>query len=147
MRLWDWAVQAYARPAVADACLALQDRHGQNVPYLLWAAWAGREDEALLQEAAQMAASWEAAAVGPLRQARRALKTPQPPVADAAREALREQVKACELAAERVLLEALEAITPSRGALPAAAALTAAVRAWNSPAPAKAVADLADALG
>ena len=39
MRFWDWAVAAYARQPVAAACLNLQDGHGQNVPWLLWAAW------------------------------------------------------------------------------------------------------------
>ena len=39
MRLWDWAVAAYAAPDVAEACLLLQDRHEQNVPLLLWSAW------------------------------------------------------------------------------------------------------------
>ncbi|OZA82811.1 MAG: TIGR02444 family protein, partial [Caulobacter sp. 39-67-4] len=43
MTLWDWALQVYARQDVADACLSLQDAHGQNVPYLLWAAWAAGE--------------------------------------------------------------------------------------------------------
>ena len=43
MQLWDWALKAYARQPVAEACLHLQDAHGQNVPYLLWAAWMAQE--------------------------------------------------------------------------------------------------------
>ena len=39
MRLWDWAVAAYAAPGVGEACLALQDSHEQNVPVLLWSGW------------------------------------------------------------------------------------------------------------
>jgi uncharacterized protein (TIGR02444 family) len=40
---WEWALDAYARPGVAEACLELQDVHGQNVPLLLWAAWAAAD--------------------------------------------------------------------------------------------------------
>ena len=33
MAIWEWALGAYARPDVSDACLALQDDHGQNVSF------------------------------------------------------------------------------------------------------------------
>jgi hypothetical protein len=53
-------------------------------------------------------------------------------VADAAREALRVEVKALELKAEQLLIETLEAMAPEPGptAAPLAPALTAAVAAW-----------------
>ena len=41
MSLWDWALEVYARPGVPDTCLVLQDDHGQNTSYLLWAACPG----------------------------------------------------------------------------------------------------------
>lgn len=146
MDVWDWALAAYARPGVSDACLALQDAHGQNAPLLLWAVWAEARDPALLARAAAATRAWDAVAVSPLRTIRQALKAPQPPVADAAREALREEVKGAELRAERVLLETLAALGGRYGGAPALEALDGASRAWGTPAPREALAALAAAL-
>jgi uncharacterized protein (TIGR02444 family) len=147
MSLWAWTLEAYGQPGVAQACLALQDDHGQNTSLLLWAVWAEAADADLLARAADAAHSWEATALVPLRAVRRALKAPAPPVADAAREGLRDDVKAAELRAERVLMETLEAMGGARGGAHALAALEAASRAWGKPAPANALAALAAALG
>ena len=146
--IWDWALAAYDRPGLPQACLALQDEHGQNTAFLLWAAWAGVGDPELLARGADLAARWEAEALGPLRAARRALKAPFPPLDDAARLALREQVKGIELQAERLLMEGLAALAgPGPGGVEPRAALTAASRAWKSLAPDTALAALATALG
>lgn len=137
MRLWDWAVAAYARPGVSETCLLLQDTHAQNVPLLLWAAWTAAEgraaDEETLEAAIDTVRAWDGAAVSPLRAIRRTLKGPIPDMTDAAREALREQIKAAELAAERALLEDLEALSPpaAGGSRPYAPALVAASKAWS----------------
>jgi uncharacterized protein (TIGR02444 family) len=153
MTFWPWALQAYARDGVAEGCLDLQDRHGQSVPYLLWAAWAAQTGRALsasdLQAGASLAARWEAAAVGPLRRARRGLKPAFEGISDAAREQLRGEVKALELKAEQALMLALESLTPapSGQSCPVNDALRAAVAAWTSPAPDAALARLAEALG
>jgi uncharacterized protein (TIGR02444 family) len=144
--LWDWTLKAYAQPGVPEACLALQDEHGQNTSLLLWAVWAEAADAARLASAAKLAHAWEAETLVPLRRVRRALKTPLPPVPDPAREALREDVKAAELRAERVLMETLEAIGPERSGAPALSALKAASAAWGDPAPDEALAALAAAL-
>ena len=109
MRLWDWALAAYARPGVADACLSLQDYHRQNVPLLLAAAWAADEGRTLdLDGAAGLAAAWDDRAVLALRAARRGVQAALPGIDDASREALRTTIKAVELSAERLLLDALE---------------------------------------
>jgi uncharacterized protein (TIGR02444 family) len=130
--LWDWASAAYARDGVAEACLDLQDRHKQSVALLLWAVWARTEDARLLARAAETARAWESAATLPLRDIRRALKTPHLPVGDEAREAVRAAAEDAELAAEKALLEALEAMTPSpRGRATPAGALRAAAEAWS----------------
>jgi uncharacterized protein (TIGR02444 family) len=145
--IWDWALAAYARPGVADACLQLQDRHDQNVPLLLWAVWARAGDRDLIGTAAATARAWDAAAVSRLREVRRALKSPSPPVEDAAREALRAEVKAVELHAERLLLETLAALPGDREAAASPLeALAAASAAWGRPAPRDALAALAEAL-
>jgi uncharacterized protein (TIGR02444 family) len=146
MNLWDWTLEAYARPGVPEACLELQDQHGQNTSLLLWAVWAEAADSELLARAAEAARRWEAVAVAPLRVVRRALKPHLPPIDDAGREGLREDVKAVELRAERVLMETLEAMTDGQGGAHALAALEAASRAWGNAAPAPALAALAAAL-
>jgi uncharacterized protein (TIGR02444 family) len=146
MSLWDETLEAYGRPGVPEACLILQDSYGQNTSYLLWAVWAETADPKVLAEAADTARRWEALALGPLRGVRRALKPAFPGVADAARQDLREDVKAVELRAERVLMESLEALTPGRGGAHALAALEAASAAWGEPAPPDALAALAAAL-
>ena len=146
MSLWDWAVTAYAAPGVAEACLELQDSHGQNTCFLLWAAWSGAADSDLLARAAETAKGWETAVLVPMRAARRALKAPAPLVTDAAREALREEVKAAELAAERVLLDALGQLAPARRNADALQALRTAVEVWGEPPPLELLARLAQAL-
>jgi uncharacterized protein (TIGR02444 family) len=144
---WDWMLAAYGRPGVAEICLALQDVHGQNVPFLLWAAWSGADAGPRLERAAQAAHAWDEAAVSPLRAVRRALKAPRAPVHDAAREALRAEVKVVELAAERVLVETLQSLGgPPAGSASVLSALTAASRAWGRTAPKQALAALSEAL-
>jgi uncharacterized protein (TIGR02444 family) len=141
MRFWTWALEAYARPGAAEACIDLQDRFGQCIPYLLWAAWAAREgrplDAEALQAGAELSERWEAVGVGPLRQARRAMKPSVAGIAEGAREAIRAEVKALELKAEQLLIETLEALAPEAAAqsLPIRAAVFAAARAWPSQAP------------
>ncbi len=150
MSLWDYAVSRYTRPEVAAACLALQDDDGQCVPLLLWRAWAiGRElDGEILAGAVRAARSWDLAVVSPLRAVRRALRTPHPPVADEARLAVRDAVRAAELSAERRLLETLETMTPSGEARPMdlETALAELAAAWGAPAPADRLARLAAAV-
>ena len=147
MAIWAWVLEAYGRPGVAQAALDLQDRHGQNTSFLLWAVHAEAGDPALLGRAAAAARAWDMTALTPLREVRRALKPALPPFDDQAREALRAEVKALELAAERLLMETLEAMAPRAGGAPALEALDAASAAWGRPAPREALAALAAALG
>jgi uncharacterized protein (TIGR02444 family) len=147
MSLWGWTLEAYARPGVAETCLLLQDEHGQNTSFLLWAVWAEGADEAALQAAARSGKVWDAQVLQPIRAIRRTLKSPFDKVDDGAREGLREDIKAAELRAERVLMEAFEALSEHRrGGRPALAALQAASRAWGDAAPDDALARLASAL-
>ena len=148
MSIWDWTLEAYARPGVPEACLALQDRFGQNTDLLLWAVWAEVTDRGLIARAVDAARAWDQAALKPLREVRRGLKPVLPPVEDAARERLREDVKACELLAERVLLETLAELTgAARGGAHALDALKMAAAAWKPGAPDEDLAALAAALG
>ncbi len=144
MRLWDFAVAIHAAPGMDEGLIALQDHHGQCVSYLLWAVWTARcgrtADAAVLTQAAALARNWEAEVTAPLRAARRALKRDWTPVPGDAREALRSKVKEAEFAAERLLLEALEALAPDAGPLADVRdRLAAAMSVWAEPAPIAAI--------
>lgn len=152
MSLWDWAVQAYAAEGVAEASLELQDSAGQNVPLLLWAAWCARTgrvlDEDTVEAACDTARAWQETAIAPLRAVRRALKPRAPDMDDVAREALRAQVNAVELNAERHLLVALQALAgPADGpAKPPLEAMVTVARAWSPITPRSGLTRLADRL-
>jgi uncharacterized protein (TIGR02444 family) len=151
LTLWDYARLAYARPGCEAACLALQDDFGQCIPLLLWALWTTIEDRHLddgtIEAAASAAHIWDETAIAPLRLIRRRLKRRFPPMSDHARDALREDVKAAELSAERLLLETLEAMTSAGpgGTMTPDEALTAVSEAWGAAAPGPALGRLAAA--
>ncbi|MAK83776.1 TIGR02444 family protein [Phenylobacterium sp.] len=145
MDLWSWAVSVYGRPGVAEAALALQDDHGQCVPLLLWAVFARPTQADLIGRAVSLARAWEAAAILPLRVARRGLKAELAGVEAPAREALRARVKAAELESERLLLSAL-ADLDGGGQAPLEAALAAVATAWGGIADPAALDQLSRAL-
>ncbi len=152
MTLWTWAVAAYAAEGAAEACLDLQDAAGQNIPLLLWGAWSASEgrapDAETLEAAADTARAWDETAIAPLRAVRRALKVRAPDLDDAAREAVRAEVKAVELAAERRLLEALERLAPgpSGPPRPVLEGMVAAARVWSPVTPRAGLVRLAERL-
>lgn len=148
--LWDYALGVYQRPGVEAALLEAQDAHGQCVAYLLWALWLaerGRHADArTLAAGAAAARLWNGAAIAPLRDLRRRLRTPLPSLPAETQLRLREAVQALELEAERTLLETLEAASPAQAEGPgadAAATLAEAVRTWGGEAPAALLARLA----
>jgi len=150
--LWDWSLRAYAAPGVAEACLALQDHHDENVPLLLWSAWVAvtgrRPDADDIEAACDTARAWSETAIAPLRAIRRTLKGPVPDLDAPAREAVREQVKAVELLAERHLLSALETLAPAPSGppRPTIEGLAATARVWARVVPRPALTLLADRL-
>ncbi|MET0293405.1 MAG: TIGR02444 family protein [Phenylobacterium sp.] len=146
MSLWARLLEVYDRPGVAEACLTLQDEHGQQVSLLLWAGVLRPDDAAVIARAAAVARDWDAAALAPLRAARRAMKVASPPIEDAGRILLREGVKAAELDAERLLVEALERLAPA-GAADPAQAMAEAARGWGRPAPSDGLLRLAAMIG
>ena len=150
--LWDWSVRVWASDGVQNAGLDLQDAQGQNLPLLLWAAWCaqtGRAPDADdIEAACDTARVWQETTVAPLRAIRRQLKTRIPDFDDDDREAVRAQVKAIELDAERRLLAALEALAPapSGAARPVLPALIAVAREWSPITPRRSLELLADRL-
>ena len=148
MRLWQWALEVYARPSVAAACLALQDGHGQNAPYLLWAAWRASEGRAADTAVAfQLVKRWDMAVGAPLRDVRRSIKAAWPGIDGCARDDFRNRVKDTELAGEKVLMESLEALSGEPGqALDLFSTLLDAAGASGDPPRESALRALADAL-
>ena len=146
MPVWDWVLKVYERPGVPAATLTLQDIHGQNTSYLLWAVHARTTDADLLARAAATARVWDQTALVPLRNVRRALKPVLVPFPDGERERLRADVKAMELAAEKLLMETLESLEVETGDAPTLAVLRAASLAWGLAAPDAALAALATTL-
>ena len=150
--LWTWAVAAYDAPGVAEVCLSLQDHNEQNVPLMLWAAWVAvtgrRPDEETIEAACDAARAYDTVVVAPLRAVRRTLKAPIPDVDNEHREALRQQVKALELDAERRLMLELEALAPSPSGAPRRAidGLAETAKLWARVVPRPALTTLADRL-
>ncbi len=152
MTLWEWSTRAWAEPGVEAACLDLQDAQGQNIPLLLWAAWAaatGRgvsEDD--IEAACDTARVWQDAVVAPLRGVRRALKPRIPDFDDDDRAAVQAQVQAIEIDCERRLLGALEALSPPAAgpARPVLPVLVAVSRTWSAVTPRTALTLLAERL-
>ncbi|MCP1498617.1 uncharacterized protein (TIGR02444 family) [Pseudomonas migulae] len=107
--LWSFSLGTYARPGVEAACLTLQSA-GVNVCLLLCGLWLGQRgvacNEQRLQQLRNVAEPWDADVVRPLRDVRMQWKIIA--TEDAELNALREQVKALELEAERHLLLRLE---------------------------------------
>jgi uncharacterized protein (TIGR02444 family) len=114
--LWAFATEFYGRPGVEPALLSLQDEHGLDIPVLITMIYCGRRGLALSEDRVSalsaLAAIWQAKAIAPLRAARRALKPENRTEVDPDQEALRQQIKDAELAAERLLLARLEALLP-----------------------------------
>jgi uncharacterized protein (TIGR02444 family) len=120
-RFWRFSLALYDRPGVAEACLALQDRHGLDVNILMWCGWhaaEGRDLTAAGIAAAEAAViEWQVAVIGSLRTIRRRLKGGLRNLPAEAVEGLRLAIKAAELEAERIeqtALAALPAGAPSK---------------------------------
>jgi uncharacterized protein (TIGR02444 family) len=114
---WRFSVKFYAEPGVAQACIDLQDQAGVDVNllfFLLWNAAQGRAlSDAEVKELDRGFGAWRDLAVVPLRELRRALKSPPAAVAPDAAEGFRTRIKAVELEAERLQQEAMYALAQS----------------------------------
>jgi uncharacterized protein (TIGR02444 family) len=137
LTLWDFAVEMWARPAVCDLCLTLQDNEGQCVPLLLWRAWAAAEGRLIgsfrARRAINLARTLEENVISPLRAARRALTVPVEDLPESGTTAAHTAARTAELAAERALIEALDALTPPGGGpgSDVGTALASLIELWN----------------
>lgn len=137
-RFWNFSLDRYRRPGVAEICLVMQDEAGVDVNLLLFCLWCGQEGVAL--EAEDIAAlddagpgAWREQVVRPLRAARRAMKEPPTAFEPSETERLRTALKHVEIESERlqqmVLADTAEAMglleKADRSTLPDAAAAQA----------------------
>jgi uncharacterized protein (TIGR02444 family) len=146
---WRFSLRIYGLPKVAPTLIACQDEAGADVTLMLFALWRAQAGERLgaeaLAQADEAARPWRERAVRPLREVRRFLKT-------AGNEAIYEQAKALELAAERLEQERLCAagIRSASAAAPLAAArenLLSYAGLLSRPLPEDALAILLEAFG
>jgi uncharacterized protein (TIGR02444 family) len=124
-------VKFYAVPGVAPACIELQDRARVDVNVLFFLLWNASERRALdaadVGRVERAIGAWREIAVVPIRNVRRALKSPPPVMAPDAAEGFRTRIKAVELEAERLQQEALYDLAQDRRlGRPAATAAEAA---------------------
>src|SRR5688500_6282273 len=114
---WRFSVKSYAEPAVAQACIDLQDELGGVVNLLFDLLWNATQDRA--PNGAEIAnldknfGAWRALAVVPLRELRRGIKSPPSAVTPDAAEGFRTRIKAVELEAERLQQEAMYGLAKS----------------------------------
>jgi uncharacterized protein (TIGR02444 family) len=135
---WRFSLQFYRQPGVAEACIALQEGSGVDVNlllFLLWQAAQGRRlSDVQIRELEQKISAWRDLTVIPLRNLRRALKSPPGLVPGAAAEAFRTRIKAVELEAERLQQEAMYGLASAAllgEAAPSAAAARENVAAYE----------------
>jgi len=106
--LWHWALETYGRGTVKHKLLALQDDFSLNVNILLWCCWtasAGRQVQRMeILNAVEIANHWSAQVTGPLRQARRGSRLMPAWLKAPTTEALYDDIKTVELAAEKIEL-------------------------------------------
>jgi len=116
---WRFSVRFYAVPGVAQACIELQDRAKVDVNVLFFLLWNATQNRALshaeVAELDRMIGEWRDATVIPLREMRRALKSPPRVMAPGAAEGFRARIKAIELEAERLQQEAMYDLARSGG--------------------------------
>ena len=112
---WDFSLQVYRKPGVADVCLALQEDYGADVNMLLFCGWygatRGRFNDKVYENACAFSHDWGQQTVKPLRGVRNRLKQGgchgQFINIEACME-FREKVKAVELQAEKLQQLTLE---------------------------------------
>jgi len=103
---WRFSLATYGHPAVAAACLALQDRWGADVNLLLYCCWLGQGGRALDQRTLRAAMSDVKALqqniIRPLRQSRRALRRPPTGMPKTWAKQLKDRIAAVEIDLEYV---------------------------------------------
>ena len=116
---WAFALDIYARPGIAEACLQLQNRAGVDVMMFLMVGYAAVRHRILLtpseiRELDQACRPWREQIVQPIRAIRIGLKVGPAPAPSSEAEQFRSEVKSVELAAERLQNQLLADRLPLR---------------------------------
>lgn len=122
---WAFALDIYARPGVADACLSLQNEAGVDVMLLLVIAFAAVKLRILLtlaeiRELDEACRPWREQIVWPLRAIRSGLNSGPLPAPSSETEQFRSKIKMVELASERLQNQLLAERLPQRPPKPGA---------------------------
>lgn len=127
---WRFSIKFYQVPGVAPSCIELQDQADVDVNVLFFLLWLATQNRALNKEQVadieRSIGPWREMAVVPIRNVRRALKSPPPVIAPDVAEGFRTRIKAVELEAERLQQEALFQIAERGIGSPAASSVAAA---------------------
>jgi uncharacterized protein (TIGR02444 family) len=133
--LWRFSLATYSNPAVAAACLALQDRCSADVNLLLYCCWLGQMGRALDKRALRAAMlavyALQSKIIRPLRQSRRALRQAPRGIPKAWAKQLKSRLAAVEIDLEylehRLLMSAAKRLPQVRGKLAPRVAIAASL--------------------
>ena len=117
-KFWDFSLEIYRLPGVADRLIALQDDYGVDVNLVLFCCWCGQEgrlplDATFFDRVDRHFEEWRREVIKVLRGLRREMKDGISGVSLEISEPLREKVKCLELDAERAMQSALVSLAPS----------------------------------
>ncbi|MCA8888959.1 MAG: TIGR02444 family protein, partial [Parvularculaceae bacterium] len=119
---WAWADDIYRDAHVQELLLRLQDEFALDVGMLLWCVWHahrfGELDRLTLLHGYERAEKWSGNVTAKLRSVRRELKRDDLAGLDDGVKELRASVATVELAAEKVLFDALERVSRKTGGDP-----------------------------
>ncbi|MTI08236.1 TIGR02444 family protein [Curvivirga aplysinae] len=104
--LWEFSLKAYGKDQLAQNCLILQDEYALDVNLILLFVWTGLSGAKLTDESTETlirhAKAWCETTIEPLRTIRRTLKNDIGAVTQMMSADFREDIKAIELAAEKI---------------------------------------------
>ena len=106
-QFWDFSLDIYRKPGVADACLFVQDRYGLNVNFVLFCVWvadcgSGALSTADIATAMRRIMDWEKHIVRPLREIRRLCRQEPLGVPEFLLQTFHPRIETAELEAEHV---------------------------------------------
>ena len=117
-KFWDFSLEIYRFPGVADRLIALQDDYDADVNLVLFCCWCGQEgrlplEATFFERADRNLGEWRREVIEVLRSLRREMKGGIRGISPETSEPIRGEVKRLELNAERVMQSALASVAPS----------------------------------
>lgn len=114
---WEFSLEIYRLPDVAERLIALQDEYGADVNVVLFCCWCGQGgrlplDAVFFERVDGELGCWRQEVIDVLRRLRRHMKGGVRGISLEVSTPLREEIKRLELDAERVMQSALAALAP-----------------------------------